>query len=296
MLIKKMIKSSNLKYLIFSSLVAIFFLKGCTESVDAPQRGKATIYVDESVINMVEAQVEAFVKLYPEAIIQLDTLTAREGIVKILNDEAELFISSRELNKEEVEFIQKTNREVRVNKICFDGVVVIASKQMGIDRIKLSDLKDLLRGDSKKYRVFIPQKNSGIYEYLHKDILEGAELAGVEVVNSEFDIKEKVLNTRNSIGLLGYNTLDEDTSEVRMLKIGWMKNPTIGEIYFEPHQAYFINGDYPLTRLIYFILNDKRFGVATGFSSFLTGNEGQTIIKEEKLGPATVPVKLVPSN
>lgn len=291
-----MIKSSNLKYLIFSSLVAIFFLKGCTESVDAPQRGKATIYVDESVINMVEAQVEAFVKLYPEAIIQLDTLTAREGIVKILNDEAELFISSRELNKEEVEFIQKTNREVRVNKICFDGVVVIASKQMGIDRIKLSDLKDLLRGDSKKYRVFIPQKNSGIYEYLQKDILEGAELAGVEVVNSEFDIKEKVLNTRNSIGLLGYNTLDEDTSEVRMLKIGWMKNPTIGEIYFEPHQAYFINGDYPLTRLIYFILNDKRFGVATGFSSFLTGNEGQTIIKEEKLGPATVPVKLVPSN
>lgn len=167
---------------------------------------------------------------------------------------------------------------------------------MGIDRIKLSDLKDLLRGDSKKYRVFIPQKNSGIYEYLQKDILEGAELAGVEVVNSEFDIKEKVLNTRNSIGLLGYNTLDEDTSEVRMLKIGWMKNPTIGEIYFEPHQAYFINGDYPLTRLIYFILNDKRFGVATGFSSFLTGNEGQTIIKEEKLGPATVPVKLVPSN
>jgi len=64
-------------------------------------------------------------------------------------------------------------------------------------------------------------------------------------------------------------------------------------VYLEPHPGYFVQGLYPLSRLVLVYVNEINLGLASGFATFLTGNEGQKIVLENKLGPATVPVRII---
>jgi hypothetical protein len=45
---------------------------------------------------------------------------------------------------------------------------------------------------------------------------------------------------------------------------------------------------YPLSRLLLVYVNEINVGLASGFASFLTGNDGQKIALSNNLGPAAV--------
>jgi len=287
-------KQQTLKqYLNISFLfIIIFNLFGCQEKKISPTKGNLKAFADESVFNLIVKEKDAFEALYPKAKISVEPLTAREGISKILNNEIKIFICSRNFNKEELEFIKSTNSELRSFKFCYDAVVAIVSKNNSLTQIKLDDLKKSLLGEKKDFKVYLPQKNSGVYEFLKTDLLEGKEISPlVHITESEFAVKEQVLKNKNSIGLIGLNIL-KDTSDVTLLKIGYARNPLEPENFYLPHQAYMINGSYPLTRTVYALLKEIGLGLASGFVTYLTSYPGQEIVKNNNLGPAAIPVKL----
>ncbi|MDP2365655.1 MAG: hypothetical protein Q8M94_18050, partial [Ignavibacteria bacterium] len=142
-------------------------------------------------------------------------------------------------------------------------------------------------------KIYLPQKNSGVYEFIKTELLEGKEPSStVQITGSEFSVKEQVLKNKNAIGLIGLNVL-KDTSDVTLLKIGYTRNPLEPETFYQPHQAYMINGSYPLTRTIYALVNEIGLGLASGFVTYLTSFPGQEIVKNNNLGPAAIPVKLI---
>jgi phosphate transport system substrate-binding protein len=275
---------------LFLIILTIF---GCQEKKISPTKGNLKAYADESVYNLIVKEKDAFDSLYPRAKIVVEPLTAREGITKILNNEIKVFVCSRDFNKEELEFIKGQKSELRSFKFCYDAVVAIVSKENSLTEIKLSDLKKALLGEKKEIKIYLPQKNSGVYEFLKTELLEGKEFSStVQITESEFAVKEQVLKNKNSIGLIGLNVL-KDTSDVTLLKIGYARNPLEPEIFYQPHQAYMINGSYPLTRTIYALLNEIGLGLASGFVTYLTSFQGQEIVKNSNLGPAAIPVKLI---
>lgn len=285
-----------IKKIFIHSYLILLILIGCQEEPsESPTKGYLKCYVDESLYNVIKDEADLFMNLYPKTKIDLIPVKAREGIAAVLNNESEMFVSSRELNSEEKKYAQKTKSEIRLFKFCYDGIAVISNKKFVEEKINLLDLKNLLTGKSKKYKIIIPERNSGIFEYISSHLLSKNQLANVEIVNSESDVIKKVSTTNNSLGLVGLNTLKGITG-IKVLKVGTNENNITSSVYYEPLAGYLINGSYPLARTTYIFLNEIGIGVASGFTTFLTSSEGQKVVMKNDLGPATVPVKLIQLN
>ena len=97
-----------------------------------------------------------------------------------------------------------------------------------------------------------------------------------------------------SCGIIGSNWLNDkrDTTNVTFKKnisvMGVSKMET-AEKYnsWKPYQYYLYNGNYPLRRTIYALLNDTRNGVPSGFTHFIQLPRGQKIILRAGLLPRT---------
>lgn len=277
---------------LFLLLFAIIFNFGCKERHLSPTKGSLKCYVDESLYNIVSTVRDSFVVHYPESKIELIPVKAREGIALILNGEAKLFVSSRNLNDEEKSFLKKQKSDIRDYKFCYDAVVPIVRGDNPRENIIVADLKGMLRGQKGDFKLFVPEHNSGVYEYLRDSLLEKQELVNVTIVKSEEETIKKVKETKNGLGFVGVNTL-EKANGVKILEVG-SKVRSDGEVlYYKPYVAYLATQTYPLVRATAIFINDYGIGLAAGFLTYLTGNEGQKIISKNNLGPATVPIKIV---
>ncbi len=274
-------------------LISVLFLVSCQEKKFSPTRGEAKIAADESLYRVTEAAKESFEKMYPEAKLHLEKAFARDGIPQLLEGKIQLFVSGREFNNDELSFIDKANKRdvIRQFKFCYDGTVLLVQKNDKRDNISVRELKNMLTGADRSYKVFMPPFKSSTYEYIKSFVLGGKDPSNVKLLASEDDVMAEVKKTPNSMGLVGLNVI-ADSSAYKFLKVCSDETTQGGPEYFEPHMGFLINGSYPLSKLCYVFLNEVITGVAGGFATFLTGNEGQQIVFKQKLGPAAVPVTL----
>lgn len=283
--------SRSIFVLLFSMLIFI----ACQERQSSPIKGVLKCYVDESLYNVVKAERDTFAVLYPQSKIELVTAKAREGIAAVLNGETELFISSRNLNDEERSFLEKRQSRMRGFKFCFDAVVPIVREDDSKEKILIQEIKDLLAGQTKGTKVFVPEHNSGVYEYLKENLLEKKEPQNVIIVKNEEEVVSKVKATKKSLGFVGLNSLS-GVKGTKILEVG-SKVRSDGEVlYYYPYVAYLVSESYPLLRTTTIFINENGIGLASGFSTFLTSYEGQKVVAKNNLGPATVPVKMVELN
>ena len=279
------------RILLFSFSAALLVFAGCKEKELSPIRGSLKCYVDESLYNVIKAERDTFVTLYPNSKIDLVTVKAREGIADVLNGEATLFISSRTLNAEEKSYFEKTKSDMRTFKFCYDAVVPIVSNSESKENLTMDEVKKILTGQTMGFQVFVPDPNSGVYEYLKTSVLGNKEPQKVSIVKSEEEVIQKVKSTRKSLGFVGLNTL-ENVEGVKILEVGIKRSET-DILYYKPYTAYLVSQTYPLIRTTSIFINEVGIGLASGFATFLTSFEGQKIVSKHNLGPATVPVKMV---
>ncbi len=279
--------------ILFLSIFTLFgfSISGCRpEPQDTAIKGDLVCYADESLYTMVKEQRDSFVTLYKQSKISVEKLKAREGIVKMLNGEIRMFVSSRGLNEEESKFIEKTKSNVRVIKLCFDGLTIIVDTNHAATRITTTELKQLLLGESRKYKVIIPDQNSGVYENLKVELLENKKPKGAFIVKGEEDVVKSVIKSKNSVGVVGLN-IARESQGIKILRVGTDERSATGGEYIEPAAGYLSNGEYPLIRVCYIFLNENGIGLGSGFSTFMTFTEGQKIVLAHDLGPATVPIR-----
>ena len=146
----------------FLFLYFILIFTACNERQISPIKGSLKCYVDESLYNVVKAARDTFVILYPGSSIELVSAKAREGIAAVLNQEAKIFISTRELNAEEKAFSEKSKLDLRNFNFCYDAIVPIVSVNDSKFQITVQEIKNLISGQTKSYKVFVPEHNSGV--------------------------------------------------------------------------------------------------------------------------------------
>jgi len=286
---------AKFKLLIILSAV-ILVLTACQDREISPTKGTLKCYVDESLYKVVKDEKDAFIKVYPESKIDLVKVNAREGITAILNGKTELFISSRELNDEEKKYCEQVKSEVRGLKFCYDAVVPIVSQKDSKEKTTLEELKKILLGQTLGYNVVIPEQNSGVYEYLKDKLLENKEPIGVSVVKNEREVIKKVENNKKCLGFVGLNSIKTDSDKVKILEVANKIIEGTNDNYYKPYVAYLLSQSYPLVRTTAIFINDIGVGLASGFATFLTDHDGQKVVADNNLGPATVPVKMVELN
>jgi phosphate transport system substrate-binding protein len=264
-------------------------LNACDERKETTTKGNLAVYVDESLYNVVTASVDTFMRLYPDAKITVQSLQAKEGIAKVLNNEAEIFVSGRNLNKEEKDFVSVNSIEMKTLKYCYDGVALIHSDDLNLTNVSYDSLMSFLTGRSSP-KVFLPSNNSSTYEYLKTEIIRSGDPYFTELVEKEIDIVQNIDKEKSSIGFIGVNCLYK--MNVLKSRLGAKSQGGQSNVYYEAHPGFLVQSLYPMTRQCVIFLREINNGLASGFATFLTATEGQKIVLEQRLGPATVPVRI----
>jgi len=116
--------------------------------------------------------------------------------------------------------------------------------------------------------------------------------ANVGAVLKSSEVVDWVEKHENALGIIGSNWLNDkrDTTNVTfkknitVMKVSRLDSATVRNSW-RPYQYYLYNGNYPLIRTIYAILNEPRSGVPSSFAHFCRLPKGQMVILRAGLLP-----------
>jgi phosphate transport system substrate-binding protein len=283
-------------------LLTLLFVFSCQTKTDKNEetiiKGKATIYVDESILPIVEDEEAVFESQY-EAKLHLVPKSENEVLNSMLNDTAKIAILTRTLSADELKSFKAKKISPRITPFATDAVAFIKNKTANDTLIALQDVVDFVHGKSVpniKGLVF-DNANSSTARYI-------SEIAGMAVANQKnifsFKTNEEVIKyvAENSgmIGVIGMNWIFQpplDLQEVvDKVNVMGVKGKNSNEYVF-PTQDNLAQGKYPLARRLYIINCQGYTGLGMGFASFLGGERGQRIILKSGLVPERVPTRKI---
>jgi phosphate transport system substrate-binding protein len=285
------------KTLVGFVLLGLLFVFSCQKKNEIPDtvmEGKATVYVDESILPIIEDEAAVFETEY-KATLHLVAESEKEIVNSLLNDTARIAILTRKLTNKEQKAFQSKKLNPKTYPFATDAVAFIKNKATNDSLVALQDVIDFLNGKAVpgiKGLVF-DNPNSSTVRYL-------SEISGVSVVNQKnvFSFKtneeaiKHVANHKDLIGVIGINwifqpplKLQKEVDKVNVLAVKGLNNTQ----YVFPTQDDLASGKYPLARHLYIVNCQGYAGLGRGFGLFLTGERGQRIVLKSGLLPERTP-------
>jgi len=306
-------ESIPMKKFLFFSIILFFLLSfdSCKKKPkdkweDTLTEGIIYIACDENFENLMDAEIKAFEAYNQLAIINPIYSNENEAVRLLMEDSVRLAVTTRDLNVEEQKTVEEKRMVVQKFIIAFDGVTFISNRANPDSLIGLPTIKKILTGEITDWsqinpgsslgtiRVVFESNQSGILRYVTDSITQGESLSpNLYAMNSRDELIGKVCELPNAIGILGFNSLNNEVSQktfdlqdkFRMMRIGKEEKATLQNTYL-PYAGDIKNEDYPLWRALYVLLSDPRSGLSSGFSIFLAHDVGQTVILKSGLLPA----------
>ena len=281
---------------VFLLLTFVVFI-ACKKSNNEEEtiiKGKATLYVDESIFPIVEDQQAVFETQY-DAKLTLIKKSETEIINALIKDTAKIAVLPRKLTAEELKSFSIKKIFPKETIFAKDAIVFITNKVTNDSLISMADVIKFMNGEEVagiKGLVF-DNPNSSTVRLL-------AEKAGVKVTTQKkifsfatnMEVIKYVAENEGLIGVVGVNWLFQSPLEMQSTvdKTRIMSVKTdekVGFVY--PSQENIGNGKYPLARHLYIINCQGYSGLGMGFASFLAGERGQRIILKSGLVPVRYP-------
>ena len=317
------------KYIVLSLAVVLVSSCGGKIKKNTSTNGLASLVCDESFENILNQEVNVFEYIYPEASIIPYYTSERAAIDSLLQFKTKTIVVSRDLTKQEREYLKSKKRNPRTQKIAVDAIALIVNPSNPVDRLSKKEIAEILSGEVTDWNEISPNKTgkitvvfdhdgSSTVNYMRDSLLNGG-LFGPNVFaqNSNDEVFEAVQKMKGAIGILGvsWNSSDMRTADIstehRVAQLE--KNDTTISSFdtrvkvlkvrrdddikaYLPYQAYIYDGSYPLFRSMYMTTTAVNGTVAHGFYSFVTSFRGQKIIQMTGILPATVQPRMVNLN
>jgi len=294
-------KKSLLLLLVFSvSLLVLSCHNQPSKDTQTILTGRLRVLVDESLLPIMEEQVDVFEHIYDYAEVELIGGPENQVVNRLFNRDAEVIVLTREFTERERKFFEAREFRPRIARFATDAVALIANRNYPDSTVTVDDIVSILRGDSpsvRSARLVFDNPNSSTVRFL-KDLagVDSLPKAGVYAVKSNSEVLKHVYETPHSIGVLGVNWVVRPSSDlqpyasgVKVLAVKGLKGKVGSDGYYKPTQSNLAEGVYPLSRPVYLINCEPRRGLGMGFSAFLTGLSGQRIILKSGLMPDSLP-------
>ena len=292
-------KFALIPYVFFLGFIIVFF--ACnqtnkqTNNNETILKGSTSILVDETLLPIIEDQVEVFESLYAGSKIKVIAKSEAETVLALAKDTSKIAILSRKLNPEEEKVFESKKITPRTTVFAIDAIAFISNKRNKDTLVALQDVVDFMKGKSNsniKGLVF-DNPNSSTVRYMN-------ELSGIKEMPSKgffsFKTNEEVIQfvseNDGMIGIVGVNWLMQPSLKMQPIvdKVNLISVKGIGKTaYFAPTQNNLAEGKYPLARDLYIINCQGYSGLGMGFASFIAGDIGQRIILKSGLLPIKMP-------
>lgn len=257
-------------------------------------KGSVTLFVDETLVPIIEDQVAVFESNY-DAKIKIVSKSESEIVISLFKEKSGIAILTRNLNLNENKIFEQKKITPKITKFATDAIAFISNKSNKDTLIELKSIIEFMQGkpnSSIKGLVF-DNPNSSTVRYMN-------ELAGIKAVPEKgvysFKTNQEaikfVAKNNGMIGVVGVNWLSqpmpdmqEYVDNVNVLSVKSLK----GSNFYSPSQNNIAEGKYPLARDLYIINGQGYSGLGMGFASFVAGDIGQRIILKSGLLPVRVP-------
>lgn len=273
---------------------------------DTYSSGVISFASDESFSPIIEEEREVFESSHVDATLKPIYTNESDAINMLLKGKICLAITARDFKENERKNLRDRNFNPRATAIAYDALALIVNNANNDTCISVKDIANILSGKSTKWSDIYPNskrgdivvvfdnKKSSTVHFAEDSILGGKPITSPNVVATKktADVIDYVEKTPNAIGIIGSNWLNDkrDTTNltfnknIRVMSVSRIDKATPANSW-KPYQYYIYNGNYPLTRTIWALLNDPLRGLPWGFFNFLTSPKGQMIIFNAGLLP-----------
>ena len=287
-------------YLILVSVVFIFFNYKKNENEDVNKetilKGKAEIYVDETIAPIVEDETMVFESQY-DAKFTLISKSESEVLNSLFNKKAKIVVIARNLTKKELNIFEQRKIVPKITKFAIDGVAFVANKSSKDTLIALKDVIGFMKGErsSKIKGLVFDNPNSSTVSYMNNLAdLSGLADKDVYTFKTNNEVLKFVSENDGMIGVVGVNWLSQPNpsmnsiiNNINVLSVKGLNK----EGYYSPSQNNFAEGTYPLLRDLYVVNCQGYDGLGMGFASFVAGDIGQRIVLKSGLLPYQIPTR-----
>ena len=269
-------------------------------------KAAAIFTADESFFPILDEQLEVFMATTALDSIRPLYTDQEEAITKLMKNETWLAFAARSLSPKEIQNLKDRKFMPRVIPIAYDGLAIIVNNANPDSCISIKDFKRILSGEVSRWSDIYPKSRLGEIDVVFDNPKSSTvtwcvdSLLGGKPINSKnigavkksAEVIDWVEKHENALGIIGSNWLNDkhDTTNVTfkknitVMKVSRLDSATVRNSW-RPYQYYIYNGNYPLIRTIYAILNEPRNGEPSGFAHFCRLPKGQLIFLRAGLLP-----------
>jgi len=276
---------------------------------ETPTRGDIKISVDESFQLLYDTQVYTFQSLYQNAKITARYKPEVDVIADLMNDSVRTVVLTRDLTKEEKEYLYANKFIARTTKVAHDALALIVNRDNKDTLLLDIQFADMFRGKLTTWKqlnpsspdkpiniVFDNNKSGNVRYFREKFGLTGNFPSNCFAVENNEEVINYVKNNTNALGIISVNWISDTQDSVSEKFLKAVRIVEVGTNtmnYCKPYQGYIAEGSYPFCRDVFMISRETFSGLGTGFASFVAGDQGQRIVLKSGLVPATMPIRLI---
>jgi len=293
--------------LIFAA-VLFFCLSGCNTPAEQGNRdtrteGTINISSDESFKPVIDSQIKVFEAKYPDAHIVVHYKPEADCFRDLAVDSIRMVIVTRKATAEEENFLIDSMRVGPEQMIVArDAIAMVLNKEAKDSLFTVNDIREILTG---KYRenlipVFDGLRATSTVRFIVDSILKKDTLSPKTVAGKTSEqVLDYVAKNPEAVGFLGVNWIGnpEDSTQLSFLKkvkIAQLESSDVPGAFIPPVPGTIFTLRYPLVRDLVYIVKEKHNGLAHGFASFMSGEQGQLIFKRAYLAPMQKDLRIRP--
>lgn len=246
-------------------------------------RERVTIKGSDTMVILVQRWTE----MYPDKTnteFQVTGGGSGTGIAALINGTTNICASSRPIKKDEVAQLEKKfgykGLEIRV---AMDGLAIYVHRSNPVKQLTMAQVKDIFTGkvsnwkqvggNDKPILLYSRENNSGTYEFFKEHVLNKQDFASsAQHMAGTAALINAVSKDANAIGF-GGAAYAKNVKALPIAKESAAKAVT-------PTAATIHDGSYPISRFLYFYLNQKPAGSVKKFIDWVISPAGQKVVTE----------------
>lgn len=186
-------------------------------------KGSATVFCDDGFKNILDEEIEVFEYSYPESSILPFYVGEAEAIDTLLSDNTQCIVVTRELTKEQRDYMKaKFKRVVRQHCIAVDAVALIVNKNNPVGALSIDEIKSILNGQTTKWNQLAGNDTTAI-----KIVFDNMASSTVSYMRDRFlPAGAKMSDNKNAYAQKNnaavFDVVKTDPSALGVISVSWL--------------------------------------------------------------------------
>jgi phosphate transport system substrate-binding protein len=275
------------------STLLILLFASCSEDIRTLK-----IKGSDTEVNLVTELAESFHNIDKTCYLSISGGGSGLGIASLLNGQADIANSSRELNSEEKELFRTRRIELDTFVFAEDAIAFVVSPSLPLDSITTENLASILdgsladwealTGEKQRINIYGRQSNSGTYDFV-KDKLKIQFSRKAKEMNGNAQILEAIKADPSGIGYVGAGyVLNDRNGQSQNIKVLSVSQDRRSPAYSPLDSNAVFTHQYYFRRHLFQFIRKSSAAVAAPFIDFEKSHSGASIIRKSGYYPVKI--------